>query len=106
MKTMQQYEMILIMHNFHRFLKLDSDDEEEEEEDLSSKRDWMMVERKADGTRFSPGQPTSPLERGYANRAIQLREDRPVPVWWKITQSLDTRGCRISLMVCIAFCIS
>lgn len=73
----------------HRFVKLDSDDDDDEEE-LTSKMEWMMVESKVDGTRYAMGPPTNPNHR-YVNRKIQTREEKPVPVWCKITQSLSTK---------------
>ncbi|OXA63379.1 hypothetical protein Fcan01_02865 [Folsomia candida] len=53
-----------------RFLTLDSDDDEDE---LVSKNEWRMVEGR---TRYMRDPPTSPPERGYANRKIDLREDK------------------------------
>lgn len=82
--------MTVFMHNFNRFLKLDSDEDDNEEDELVVKQEWAMVESKEGGTRYFRGTPTSPPERGYVNRKINLREDKAGTDWWKITKALST----------------
>ncbi|OXA59305.1 hypothetical protein Fcan01_04139 [Folsomia candida] len=65
-----------------KYLKLDSVDDDDEEE-LVSKNEWRMVEG---ATRYLRGQPTSPPERGYVNRKIDLREDKKDIAWWQINE--------------------
>ena len=63
--------MFIIKYSlFLRFLKLDSDDDEYEEE-LTSKREWKMVERKENGTRYSMGPATRPQSH-YIGRGSTL----------------------------------
>ncbi|XP_035708546.1 uncharacterized protein LOC118435998 isoform X1 [Folsomia candida] len=69
-----------------RFCQPDSDDEDEE---LTTRRKWAIVEKKVDGKRFSPAPPTQPDHR-YIGRKIQIREDKPIPTWWKIAKVLQT----------------
>lgn len=47
------------------------------------------MEKKVDGKRFSPAPPTQPDHR-YIGRKIQIREDKPIPTWWKIAKVLQT----------------